>query len=112
MTTETVRVGFYGEPVIVSIRAVSGDSDYQDAPYAYEKLTATQQGDRSDSSALDIAQAVNNLQSGTVGFDAITLKGLPNTPGAPAGYGDLASAVGASLKWRALLRNHSMSWSY
>lgn len=93
VTSETVRVGFYGESVTVSIRAVSGSADYQDTPYAYEKLTATQQGDRSDSSALDIAQAVNNLQSGTVGFDAITLKGLPNTPGAPAGYGDVADAI-------------------
>lgn len=93
VTTDTVRVGFYGEPVTVAIRAVSGEVDYQDTTYAYEKLTATQQGDRSDSSPMDVAQAVNNLQDGTVGFDSILLKGLPQTAGAPVGFGDLGSAL-------------------
>lgn len=51
--------------------------------------------DPSASTGQDVADTVNGLITGDTPVDAITLKGLPQTASAPAGYGDLASAVGA-----------------
>ena len=63
VTTDTVRVGFYGEPVTVSIRAVSGIADYQSQQFSIQPLTAVQDGDRTDSSPLDVKMAVNGLSN-------------------------------------------------
>lgn len=41
----------------------------------------------------DVADTVNGLISGDTPVDAITLKGLPQTAGAPDGFGDLATVV-------------------
>lgn len=41
-------------------------------------------------------KAVRGMVSGNLPVEAVTLKGLPQTAGAPAGYGDLASAVSSS----------------
>lgn len=40
-------------------------------------------------------RAVRGIVSGDVPLEAVTLKGLPQTAGAPEGYGDLAAAVNA-----------------
>ena len=63
VTTDVLRVGFYGEPVTVSIRAVSGIADYQSQQFSIQSLTAVQDGDRTDSSPLDVKLAVNAIES-------------------------------------------------
>ena len=82
VTTETVRVGFYGEPVTVSIRAVSGNVDYQDTPDKVYPLTSVQGGQRSDSSPLDIAQTVNGLvaKAGGVGVSTQYIPSIKSLP--------------------------------
>lgn len=52
--------------------------------------------DQTASSGSDVASAVNALIDVTTGIEpveAITLKGLPQTAGAPEGYGDVADTV-------------------
>lgn len=61
-----------------------------------------------DDSAAKINATINPSQQ----FDAIALAGLPQTAGAPAGYGDLASAVnylGKSLSRSAPIANQTIS---
>lgn len=63
------------------------------------KLTAGSKGNPFNSKGRDVAESVNALIDVTTGIkpiEAITLKGLPQTSGAPAGYGDLASAVNSN----------------
>lgn len=79
VTTDTGRVGFYGEPVTVSIRAVSGNADYQDTPDNIYPLTSVQGGQQSDSSPLEIAQTVNQL-IGAAGDSAASFGILPTNP--------------------------------
>ena len=65
---------------------------------AIEKLVAGQKGDVLNSHGGQIRDTVNklvDLSTGDEPFESITLKGLPQTAGAPAGYGDLASAINA-----------------
>lgn len=49
--------------------------------------------DENGSFAQDVADTVNGLITGATPIDAITLAGLPQTAGAPAGFGDLATVV-------------------
>ena len=91
-----VRIGYFGVSMGLTISALSGTCTVNTSPSVMKPLTARQDGDASDSSPLDLKLNVNGLQDGSVGFDAISLKGLPQTSGAPDGYGDLASAVGVS----------------
>lgn len=56
-------------------------------------LKAGVKGDPTNSTGKDVADTVNGLITGATPVDAITLAGLPQTAGAPAGFGDLASAV-------------------
>lgn len=64
---------------------------------AISKITAgTTALDPAASTGAQVATAVNKLIDATTGVEtveAITLKGLPQTVGAPAGYGDLAENI-------------------
>lgn len=93
LTTQYQRIGFYGEDICVELRCISGVIDYSTTPVEFSPLTARQGGDSNDSSPLEIKLAVNGLRDGSIGFDGISLKDLPQTAESPAGYGDLASAV-------------------
>lgn len=89
-----VRIGYFGVSMGLTISALSGTCTVNTSPSVMEPLTARQAGDANDSSPLDLKLSVNGLQDGSVGFDSITLKGLPQTAGSPAGYGDLATVIG------------------
>lgn len=54
VTTDVLRVGFYGVPVTVSIRAVSGQVEYQNQQFSIQPITP-------DSSPLDVSLAVNAI---------------------------------------------------
>lgn len=63
------------------------------------KLVAGQKGDVLNSHGGQVRDTVNalvDLSTGVEPFENITLKGLPQTAGAPTGYGDLASAIANS----------------
>lgn len=99
------RIGFYDFAADVVIEATTGVAEYEDNPFTYEALKAEALGDEANSDALDVALAVNGLQSGKVPFSNIQLKGLPNTPGAPAGYGDLVEVISSWNPLPARLQN-------
>lgn len=67
---------------------------------AISKITAgTTALDPAASTGAQVATAVNKLIDATTGVEtveAITLKGLPQTVGAPAGHGDVALAINAA----------------
>lgn len=99
-STGEVRCGYFGVPATIRVNCVSGTCEVNTQPTVIKPLVSKQGGAAQDSSALDVAQAVNQLMGGGAGlnptFDSVTLKGLPQTSGAPAGHGDLASAVNAA----------------
>lgn len=59
VTTEVGRFGYYGEPFQLTIRSVTGQAEYQDQQFSIQPLTSTQMGGLADSSATDVALAVN-----------------------------------------------------
>ncbi len=61
VTTDVGRFGYYGEPFQLTIRSVSGQVEYQDQQFSIQPLTSTQMGGLADSSATDVALAVNGL---------------------------------------------------
>lgn len=69
---------------------------------AINKLTASYRGDPQNSKGAQLADTVNKLvdkvgaDESVIQAESIHLAGLPQTTDAPAGYGDLASAVRSS----------------
>lgn len=59
VTTDVGRFGYYGEPFQLTIRSVTGQAEYQDQQLSIQPLTSTQMGGLANSSATDIALAVN-----------------------------------------------------
>lgn len=61
VTTDVGRFGYYGEPFQLTIRSVTGQAEYQDQQFSVQPLTSTQMGGLADSSATDVALAVNGI---------------------------------------------------
>lgn len=61
VTTDVGRFGYYGESFQLTIRSVTGQAEYQDQQFSIQPLTSTQMGGKADSSATDVALAVNGL---------------------------------------------------
>lgn len=93
LTSEYQRIGYFGADSCIELRSVSGTINYQSTPPIAYPLTATAKGDKNNSSPVDVALLTNGLVTGATPIDAITLAGLPQTAGAPEGFGDLATAV-------------------